>query len=501
MDIFNPKNEEFKKKYNKGIPQLLYTDFSADLHTPVSTLLKFRHEKYSFLFESVEKGNKRGRYSVIGLKPDLIWECKNNVCTIEKVLERKKKKIDDTFTPIESLKKLFSENKFNIPKNLPPMSSGLFGYLGYDMISHFENIEFNNQDDLKLPDSIFIRPSIMIIFDNVSDKLFVIKTIWPSKGNYKDVLYETQNEIKGILHKINKTLNRKIETFKKKSDKKELMNNVISNVSYKEFKKMVEKAKKYIFSGDIFQVVISRVFKKKIFDKPISIYRALRFLNPSPYLFYINFKNFQIVGSSPEVLVRLTDKLVTIRPIAGTRKRGKDYNEDKVLEQDLLKDPKEISEHLMLLDLGRNDISRVTKAGSVEVTEKMYIEYFSHVMHIVSNINGILKKNCDNVDALFGGFPAGTVTGAPKIRAMEIIEEIESKKRSIYAGGIGYLSANGNLDSCIALRTAVIKDSFIYIQAGAGIVADSHPKNEFLETENKALALLEATLHAKNFKY
>lgn len=501
MEIFNPNNEEFKKKYNKGIPQLLYTDLSADLHTPVTTLLKFKNEKYSFLFESVEKGNKRGRYSVIGLKPDLIWECKKNVCTIKKITQKERRILDRNLSPIESLKKLFSENKFKIPKNLPPMSSGLFGYLGYDMIKYFENIEFNNKDNLNLPDSIFIRPSIMIIFDNVSDKLFIIKTIWPSNKNYQIVLKDTHKEIKIILNKINRTLTNKIESFKKKSNKKQLMSYVSSNISYKEFKEMVEKAKKYIFSGDIFQVVLSRVFKKKINDKPISIYRALRFLNPSPYLFYINFKDFQIVGSSPEVLVRLTDKKVTIRPIAGTRKRGKDEEEDKFLEEELLNDPKEISEHLMLLDLGRNDISRVTKAGSVKVTEKMYIEYFSHVMHIVSNINGILKKNYDNVDALFGGFPAGTVTGAPKIRAMEIIEEMEAQKRNIYAGGIGYLSANGNLDSCIALRTAVIKDNFIYIQAGAGIVADSLPKNEFLETENKALALLEATLYAKNFKY
>ena len=263
---------------------------------------------------------------------------------------------------------------------------------------------------------------------------------------------------------------------------------------------MVNKAKKYIYEGEIFQVVLSRIFKKKVNTDPISIYRALRYLNPSPYLFFMNFNNFVIVGSSPEILIKLDDKKVTIRPIAGTRKRGKNPTEDFNLKNELINDPKEISEHLMLLDLGRNDISRVTIPGTVNVTDKMYIEYFSHVMHIVSNIEGTIKKNKKQTDVLFSGFPAGTVTGAPKIRAIQIIEELEKNRRNVYAGSVGYISAKGDINTCIALRTAVIKDKYIYIQSGAGIVADSKPLNEFKETENKALALLTACENSINFK-
>ena len=500
MEIFNPDLQLFKKKYEKGVPQLLYTSLSADIYTPVSTLLKFKNEKYSFLFESVEKGNKRGRYSVIGVRPDLIWKCQNNKSFIEK--KNSKKTIiteDRKNSPISSLKSFFASNKFTIPKNLPPMSSGLFGYIGYDMIKYFEKIDLNNLDQLKLPDSIFIRPSIMIIFDNVNDKLFIIKTLWPSNETSKKAFNNCLVDIKLILKKIKRNIIHKsnYENFRKK--KIDPLKDVVSDTTFQEFKRMVNKAKELIYDGEIFQVVLSRKFKKKIKTHPISIYRALRYLNPSPYLFYIHFDNFSIVGSSPEVLVRLTDKLVTIRPIAGTRKRGKSEEEDLKLKKELLADKKEISEHLMLLDLGRNDISRVSDPGTVIVTDKMYVEYFSHVMHIVSNIHGKLKNNYDNVDALFGGFPAGTVTGAPKIRALQIIEQMEKSKRNIYAGAIGYLSSNGNLDSCIALRTAIIKDDYIYVQAGAGIVADSNPENEFKETENKALAILEATIYAKNF--
>ena len=500
MEIFNSDHEKFQKKYDLGKPQLLFTSLSADLITPVSILIKFEKEKYSFLFESVEKGNNRGRYSLIGLKPDLIWTCSNNNCEIERVFEGKRTKKKISTTPIESLKELFSENKFTIPDELPPMSSGLFGYLGYEMIKHFEKVDLNNFDTLNLPDSIFIRPSIMLIFDNVSDKLFIIKTVWPQKQSAKKVFENSKVEIGKLLELLKKPLkinDKKVPKIPISNTK--LLKNVKSSINFSDFKKMVLKAKQYIYSGEVFQVVLSRYFKKKITTSPIAIYRALRYLNPSPYLFFIKFNSFFIVGSSPEILVRLNNKNVTIRPIAGTRKRGKNEQEDLKLKAELLNDPKEISEHLMLLDLGRNDISRVTKPGTVSVTEKMYVEYFSHVMHIVSNITGEIKEKFDNIDALFGGFPAGTVTGAPKIRAIEIIEELEIHKRNIYAGSIGYLSVNGNLDSCIALRTAVIKDNQIFIQAGAGIVADSNPKSEYIETEKKALALLQATVYAENF--
>ena len=503
MDIFNPNFRSFKKNYNLCKPQLLYTALSADLYTPVSTLMKFQKEKHVFLFESVEKGNHRGRYSAIGIRPDLIWECKNNESFLKHIYQNKTNKvIKGKISPIQSLKKLFKNNKFKIPENLPPMSSGLFGYLGYEMISHFEEIKFENKDVLKLPDSIFIRPSLMLIFDNIRDNLFIIKTVWPEKKLTAEKKFQDSLlEINEILKKLKRNIKSKSFKLHKSLEQKKLINaNVKSNIGFKEFRKNVVKAKKYIFAGDVFQVVLSRYFKKKINTSPISIYRALRYLNPSPYLFFIKFSDFSIVGSSPEILVRLKENTVTIRPIAGTRKRGKNLSEDLKIEKELLNDPKEVSEHLMLLDLGRNDTSKVCKAGTVKVTDKMYVEYFSHVMHIVSNINGEIKKKSDNVDALFSGFPAGTVSGAPKIRALEIIEELENSKRSIYAGGIGYLSANGNLDSCIALRTAVIIKNNIYIQTGAGIVADSNPKNEFKETENKALAILQATNYAEYFE-
>ena len=502
MDILQPDLKLFKKKYDQQKPQLLYTALSADLYTPVSILLKFEKEKYIFLFESVEKGSQKGRYSVIGIKPDLIWECKNSISTVKELVNKKfVEKKESKISPIDSLKNLFKKNKFKIPNYLPPMSSGLFGYLGYEMISHFEDVKFNNKDILNLPDSVFIRPSLMLIFDNVKDNLFIVNTVWPYRQKTsKTAFLDAKNLINKTLVKL-RSSNKKnlIQAKSNYVKKKSLKQGVVSSLNYSQFKKKVEKAKKYIFSGEVFQVVLSRYFKKKITSSPISVYRALRYLNPSPYLFFINFRNFCIVGSSPEILVKLKDNIVTIRPIAGTRKRGKNKIEDIKLENELLADKKEISEHLMLLDLGRNDTSKVCKPGTVKVTKQMYVEYFSHVMHIISNINGTIDPKFDNVDAFFSGFPAGTVSGAPKIRAIEIIEELETTKRNIYSGGIGYLSADGNLDSCIALRTAVIKDKIIYVQSGAGIVADSNPKSEFLETENKALALLEATLYSTFF--
>ncbi len=502
MDIFKPDHKLFKKNFELGKPQVLYTTISADLHTPVSMLLRFKKDKYSFLFESVEKGRNKGRYSVLGIKPDLIWRCEKQKCTIEKNINDKVEIFkEENISPIESLKKLFKKNKFKIPENLPPMSSGLFGYLGYDMIKYFEKINLDNCDNLNLPESIFIRPTIMLIFDNVSDKLFIIKNIWPESGYSEKIFTSSLKEIKKLLNTIEKPIKLEINKYKKiKYSRSALFRDVQSNITFTEFDKMVKNAKELIYAGEIFQVVLSRRFEKKIKTSSISIYRALRHLNPSPYLFYINFDKFCIVGSSPEILVKLENKLVTVRPIAGTRRRGKNNYEDQKLENDLLNDPKEISEHLMLLDLGRNDISRVTKPGTVKVTEKMIVEYFSHVMHIVSNIKGTIKDNKNNVDALLGGFPAGTVSGAPKIRAMEIIEDLETTKRNIYAGAIGYLSSNGNLDSCIALRTAIVKKDKIFIQAGAGIVADSESKSEFKETENKASALLQAVLYSENFK-
>ncbi len=500
MDINKPDFKKFQKNYNSGKNQLLYHSFAADVHTPVSALIKLKNEKYTFLFESVEKGSQKGRYSVIGLKPDLIWECKDNICKYTNINISKKKENLKT-NPLKSLIKLMQNNKLDLPANIPSISTGLFGYMGYEMIQFFENIKLEKNNYLNIPDSIFIRPSITLVFDNVNDRLFVSKLVCKTNLNAKDSFLKANNEIKRIINKINKPM--PIKYFNSPYSKKEklkIFKGVHSNTTYSEFKQMVNKAKKYIFEGEIFQVVLSRIFRKKIKTEPFSVYRALRYLNPSPYLFFMNFKEFSIVGSSPEILIKLDNKKVTIRPIAGTRRRGKNKLEDDKLKDELINDPKEISEHLMLLDLGRNDISRVTKPGSVKVTDKMYIEYFSHVMHIVSNIEGDIDGSKNQTDVLFSGFPAGTVTGAPKIRAIQIIDELEKNRRNVYAGSVGYISADGNIDTCIALRTALIKDDFIYIQSGAGIVADSKPENEFKETENKALALLTACEEARNFK-
>ena len=499
MDILKPDLKLFKEKYNSGIKQVLFTSFAADVHTPISSLLKLEKEKYLFLFESVERGSQKGRYSVIGLKPDLIWECKDGISKIKNSNEDIiKKKINSD--PLDNLRKIIEENKLKIPHNLPSIACGLFGYLGYEMIRYFENVEMIKKDKLDLPESIFIRPSLTLVFDNVNDKLYISKIISPNQKKALETFKLAESEIANLIQKITRPLKKSNLNLHNLSSQVDIFKNVKSNTTYLEFKKMIEKAKKYIFEGEIFQVVLSRLFKTKIKSSPVSIYRALRHLNPSPYLFFMNFKDFVIVGSSPEILIKLEDDKVTIRPIAGTRKRGKTKQQDKKLERDLLSDPKEISEHLMLLDLGRNDISRVTEPGTVKVTSKMYIEYFSHVMHIVSNIEGKINKTKNSTDVLFSGFPAGTVTGAPKIRAIEIIEELEKNKRNIYAGSVGYISNNGNINTCIALRTALIKKKQIYVQAGAGIVADSKPLNEYKETENKALAILTACKYADNLK-
>ena len=383
MDINKPDLKLFKKNYILGKKQLLFLSFfAADVHTPVSALVKLKNEKYTFLFESVEKGSQKGRYSVIGLKPDLIWECKDNKCNLKDLnFSNKKKPIKKH--PLESLKQLMNNNKLTLSPNLPSISSGLFGYMGYEMIQHFENIKLEKKNHLNLPDSIFIRPSITLVFDNVNDKLIITKLVCKNSLKPEESFKRAKNEIFRIINLINKPMPKENFSSLHKNKKINIFKNVKSNTSFNEFKKMVNKAKKYIYEGEIFQVVISRIFKKKIETDSLSIYRALRYLNPSPYLFFMNFKDFFYSGLKPRNLIKLEDKKVTIRPIAGTRKRGKTKLEDENLKNDLLNDPKEISEHLMLLDLGRNDLSRVTKPGSVKVTDKMYIEYFSHNAYCV----------------------------------------------------------------------------------------------------------------------
>tara|TARA_B100000963_G_scaffold355594_1_gene374137 strand:+ start:1983 stop:3419 length:1437 start_codon:yes stop_codon:yes gene_type:complete len=431
----------------------------------------------SFIFESVEKAKTRGRYTIFGFKPDLVLEIKNKDIIINKKKNLKKE-----------IPKIFLENfikKFNckIPLNLPSMSVLLSGYLGYDIIRYFEKIPDKNIDDLNIPDVKLIRPTFVYIHDNQTNKLYYIKLNFKRKTNYIKEIDELKNQV--ALDSSKNILNKKIKNNKIKNKK------IKSNITKKNFLNLVKKAKKYISIGDIFQVVLSQRFEKNLNSQPLEIYKKIRKTNPSPFLYYFNFDQFQIIGSSPEILVRVRKNIITIRPIAGTRKRGKNKKEDNNLAKDLLNDPKELSEHLMLLDLGRNDVGRSSIDGTVKVNEKFKIEKYSHVMHIVSNVSGKFKKNISLLNGLLGGFPAGTVSGAPKIRAMEIIDELENRKRKLYAGGIGYFSGNGDMDTCIALRTALVKNNKIYVQAGAGIVADSIPEHEYEETINKAKALLE----------
>ncbi len=488
MNISKSFNAEL---YNSGKPQLLWTTINADVLTPVSVILKLKQlSNYHLLFESVEGGKLRGRYSIIALDPDLKWECKNKKAYIDKGEGFR----EDKFPPLESLRIFINNSRIDIPHELPPMAAGIFGYMGYDMVKLMERLPDKNPDTIGIPESVFIRPRIVIVFDSLKDQVTIITPIWNSNLG----ALEAYEAAKGRLVNILKNLEIQIPvTSVIEEHTKEL--EFTSHISQNSYHEIVKKAKNYIASGDVFQVVPSRRFEAEFNLPPFSLYRSLRQLNPSPYLFYLAFDGMFLVGSSPEILVKVKDGDVTIRPIAGTRKRGENNAEDEALSKDLLSDPKELAEHLMLLDLGRNDVGRVAEAGTVNVTEKMTIEYYSHVMHIVSNVEGKLAEGKDALDALIAGFPAGTVSGAPKIRAMEIIDELESEKRSFYAGAVGYFSGSGEMDSCIALRTALIKDKKIYIQAGGGVVADSDPEAEFQETENKAKAIIKAAEEAYKF--
>ena len=468
---------KFKKKNKFSITYII------EKNTPINKIdiliNNVLRKKNSFIFESVEKAKTRGRYTIFGFKPDLTLKI------INKNIFLNNKKIKKKLEPKLFLEKFIKDFNFKLPSTLPKMSMMLSGYLGYDIIRYYENIPDKNKDDLNIPDVKLIRPNFIYIHDNQTNKMFYLKLNFNNKSNYKKEIDSLKNE---ILKDFNTS---KIQN--KIKIKRNFYSKIKSNFTKKEFLKLVNKAKKYISIGDIFQVVISQRFEKKLTKDPLEIYKKIRTTNPSPFLYFFNFEDFQIIGSSPEILVRVRDQKITIRPIAGTRKRGKDKNEDNKLAKDLLNDPKEISEHLMLLDLGRNDVGRVSEDNTVKVNEKFKIEKYSHVMHIVSNVVGRFKKNISLIDGLLSGFPAGTVSGAPKIRAMEIIDQLENKKRKLYAGGVGYFSANGDMDTCIALRTALVKNNKIYVQAGAGIVADSVPTKEYQETINKAKALLEAS--------
>jgi anthranilate synthase component 1 len=494
----SPDFDAFAKAYESGRPQAVWTTFVADLETPVSTMLKLAGNRAnSFLLESVEGGAVRGRYSVIGLKPDLIWRCFGARAEInESARYDPDAFVECPDNALDSMRALIRDSHIELPENLPPMAAGLVGYIGYDMVRQMERLPEPNPDTLHLPDAILMRPTIMAIFDSVEDVVTLVTPVWPEDGlNARAAYGRAAERLVDTVADLERPLPVRIETGQENAPEPK----PVSNTSKAEYGVFVERAKEYIAAGDIFQVVPSQRFSAPFTLPPFSLYRALRRLNPSPFLYFLNFDGFSVVGSSPEILVRLRDDKVTIRPIAGTRPRGANRAEDQAYAEDLLSDPKELAEHLMLLDLGRNDIGRVSEIGSVEVTDQMMIENYSHVMHIVSNVEGRLKPGLDAVDALIAGFPAGTVSGAPKVRAMEIIDELEKERRGIYAGAIGYFSASGAMDTCIALRTAIVKDGTMYVQAGGGVVADSDPEAEYQETVNKARALFRAAEEATRF--
>ena len=482
--MINRNFKDFKFQHKRNQNQVLFSSKKIKGDNEVLNLIdNFLTEKNSFIFESVEKGIVKGRYTIFGKKPDKIWEFNNNKSySVNK--NNKKKRIKGK--PKKIIENLIENFKFKTPSSLPPICSLLSGYFSYDSIRYVEKIPNNCKDDLGLPDVRLIRPRMLIIHDNLKKKIFFIINVFKSEKitNYKKKYSEIKKELDYLRIQASKTI--KQINIKKNSNK--II--VKSNTSKNKFLGMVNRAKKYIKIGDIFQVVLSQRFKAKLTKKPLEIYKKLRLTNPSPFMYFFNFPDFQIIGASPEILVRLRDNKITVRPIAGTRPRGINIKQDIFFEKDLLKDKKELAEHLMLLDLGRNDVGKVSKVNSVKVTEKFNIEKYSHVMHIVSNVMGDFNNKYSKFKSLLAGFPAGTVSGAPKIRAMEIIDELESSKRKIYAGGIGYFSANGEFDTCIALRTALVKNNKFYVQAGAGIVADSKPLKEYEETVNKAKALL-----------
>jgi anthranilate synthase component 1 len=489
-------HRRFAEAYERGEAQLIWRRIVADLETPIGTYLKLAESRTdTFLFESVQGGSVRGRYSIIGTQPDLILK----VTQGKAALNRQAATDPDAFedlpeNPLDALRALVRESHIAMPSGLPPQSAGIYGYLGYEMVRQMEVLPDIQPDVLGLPEAILIRPGLLAIFDTLKDELYFTAPVYPRPGVTARQALEAAN---ARIEDATVRLGRPLPPAGALTDLSPVA--VTSNTSVDEYRQMVERAKEYIRAGDIFQVVLSQRFEAEFSLPATALYRALRRTNPSPYMYFLDFGGFSVAGSSPEILVRVQDGQVTIRPIAGTRKRGATPTRDRELAEELLSDPKELAEHLMLLDLGRNDVGRVAKIGTVKVTDKFFLEYYSHVMHIVSNVVGELDPRNDFVDALAAGFPAGTVSGAPKVRAMEIIEELEKSKRGIYGGCVGYFGADGTMDTCIVLRTAIVRDGKVYVQAGAGIVADSQPKLEQLECENKARALFSAAEEALRY--
>ncbi|MBV1868574.1 MAG: anthranilate synthase component I [Marinosulfonomonas sp.] len=490
-----PDFKTFAARYEAGENQVVYTRLAADLDTPVSLMLKLAEARTdSFMLESVTGGEVRGRYSIIGMKPDLIWKCHGETSQIN----RNARFDPDTFeaqdgSPLETLRALIAESRIELPDDLPASAAGLFGYLGYDMIRLVEHLPNVNPDPLGLPDAVMLRPSVVAVLDGVKGDVILVSPAWASSGlsaraayaqageRVMDALRDLERQPRDATHDLGESLPESEPT---------------SSFSHAEYLAAVEKSKDYIRAGDIFQVVPAQRWTQDFTLPPFALYRSLRRTNPSPFMFFFNFGGFQVIGASPEILVRVFDNEVTIRPLAGTRRRGETPAEDKALEVELLADEKELAEHLMLLDLGRNDTGKVSKIGTVHPTEQFIIERYSHVMHIVSNVVGELSDEHDTLSALLSGMPAGTVSGAPKVRAMEIIDELESVKRGVYGGGVGYFASNGDMDMCIALRTAVLQDEKLYIQAGGGVVYDSDPEAEYQETMHKSNAIRRAAADA-----
>jgi len=493
-----PGFEAFQKGFEQGENQVVYARLAADLDTPVSLMLKLAQaRKDSFMLESVTGGEIRGRYSVIGMKPDLIWRTDGTSAKLNREARFDAEAFQaEASDPLTSLRALIAESRIDLPADLPAISAGLFGYLGYDMIRLVEHLPDVNPDPLGLPDALMLRPSVVVVLDGVKGEVTVVAPAWTGGGLSAKAAYAQAAE--QVMDAV-RDLDRPAPNETRNLGDLASVAKPVSNTTRAEYHAMVETARDYIRAGDIFQVVPSQRWTQDFPLPPFSLYRALRRTNPSPYMFYFNFGGFQVTGASPEILVKVQDGEVTIRPIAGTRPRGETPEADRAFEADLLADPKERAEHLMLLDLGRNDVGRVAKIGSVKPTEQFIIERYSHVMHIVSNVTGRLREEEDALSALLAGLPAGTVSGAPKVRAMEIIDELEKEKRGVYGGGVGYFSANGDMDICIALRTAVTKDDKLYIQAGGGVVYDSDPDAEFEETVNKSKALRRAAEDAGLF--
>lgn len=495
--MFHPAFDKFEPAYKAGTAQVVWTRLVADLETPVSAYLKLaKEEPNSFLLESVEGGDTRGRYSIIGLKPDAVWKAHGSKAelNLDAAHDMAAFKPCEKST-LDALRDFIESAHIELPEDLPPMAAGVFGYMGYDSVRLMEQLPNENPDALGLPDGLFLRPTIIAVFDSVKDEVTLVTPIRSANGITAKMAYER------ALDRLECTITDFDQALSHREPELEVdtIPAPTSNTPKETYFEMVRAAKEYIAAGDIFQAVLSQRFETPFALPPFSLYRALRRINPSPYLFFLNFDGFSLVGSSPEILVRVREGRVTIRPIAGTRHRGENRAEDLAIAEELLADPKERAEHLMLLDLGRNDVGRVSKLGTVEVTDQFALQYTSHLIHIVSNVEGDLDPRFDAISALIAGHPAGTVSGAPKVRAMEIIDELELEKRGPYAGLVGYFSAGGDMDTCIVLRTAVVKDGKMYVQAGGGVVADSTPEMEYEESVNKAKALFRAADEAVRF--